>query len=69
MSDKSNPDQLVYSPTQWARVVGEHRSTVYRKIRSGELPAKKTASGMKILKEDAMNALRNLPDVMPPPST
>ena len=58
-------DQFFYRPRQWARVVGEHPSTTYRKIKIGIWPAKKTEHGMGILREDGLQALRDLPDVVP----
>ena len=58
-------DQFSYSPKQWAKITGEHVSTTYRKINNSRIPAKQTPTGIKILREDGLRSLRELPDVVP----
>ncbi|RWN58469.1 MAG: DNA-binding protein [Mesorhizobium sp.] len=59
-------DQFAYTPTQAGPVIGKDRSTVYRMMNTGTLPAKKTATGRLITRETILNYLDSLPDFVPP---
>lgn len=62
MSTKPSLNQFSYTPTQAAIVLGKHRSTIYRMIASGELPAKQTGSGQIITRTTILRWLGEQPE-------